>query len=174
MQSALTSSLSHTPPSVAFLDCRLRQRQTHRCLDTAGVLGHPGEHGAEQPRPLPAGQTGSDDGKAHRSPPGVSDGVRNGFVDSSAHVIVWKSLTVGFLFLPQDKPANSDQSHGTAHGAAADSWRLRQTGAAAAAWFSLSNTGMINFLFLVFFFFFSLSYRVSVCRLCKLGFHSLM
>lgn len=46
--SALPSS-SHTRRGflLTFPDCRLRQRQTHRCLDTAGVLGHPGEHGAE-------------------------------------------------------------------------------------------------------------------------------
>lgn len=28
-------------------DCRFCQRQTHGRLHTAGVLGHPGEHGAE-------------------------------------------------------------------------------------------------------------------------------
>lgn len=143
------TTFSHTSCGflVPFPDCRLRQRQTHRCLDTAGVLGHPGEHGAEQPRPFPAGQTGNNYGKAHRSPPGVSGSVRNSFVDCSVRVVVLKSLTAAFLFCPQDEPANSDQSHGTAHGAAADSWRLRQTGAPAAC-FSLSNTRMINFLVL--------------------------
>lgn len=54
-------------------DCQLCQRQADRCVNTAGVPGHPGEHGAEQPQPLHAGQTGSHYGEAHRSPPGVSN-----------------------------------------------------------------------------------------------------
>lgn len=60
-------------PLPLLSDCQLRQRQADRCLNTAGVLGHPGEHGIEQPQPLPAGQAGSDNGEAHCSPPGVSD-----------------------------------------------------------------------------------------------------
>lgn len=67
------TSLSFSFSLRPFPDCQLRQRQAHRCLNTAGFLRHPGKHGAKQPRPLPAGQTGSDDGEAHRSPPGVSD-----------------------------------------------------------------------------------------------------
>lgn len=61
---------SFLPPVLS--DCQLRQRQGDRCIDSAGVLGHPGEHGSEQPKPLSAGQTGSHYGEAYRSPPGVS------------------------------------------------------------------------------------------------------
>lgn len=64
------------PPNVPLLppDCQLCQRQGDGRLHTAGVAGHPGEHGAEQQQPLPAGQTGSHHGEARRSPAGVSSG----------------------------------------------------------------------------------------------------
>lgn len=67
------------PPSLSapprpLSDCQLCQRQAHGCLHTAGVARHPGEHGAEQPQPLPAGQTGNHHGEAGRSPAGVSVG----------------------------------------------------------------------------------------------------
>lgn len=75
--SSIIAGSSITIPIFAFFpfcsDRRLCQRQADRCINTAGVLGHPREHGAEQPQPLPAGQTGSYYGEAHRSPPGVSD-----------------------------------------------------------------------------------------------------
>lgn len=70
----VTLSLTLLPSVLPFLpDCQLCQRQVDRRIDAAGVPGHPGEHGAEQPQPLPAGQTGSHHGAAHRSPPGVSN-----------------------------------------------------------------------------------------------------
>lgn len=77
-----TPCLKSPPPSLLPFpsDCKLCQRQADRCVYTAGVLGHPGEHGAEQPQPLPGGQTGDHYGAAHRSPPGV----RNQYMWSSS------------------------------------------------------------------------------------------
>lgn len=66
-------SEAHVSPS----DRRLCERQVDGRLDTAGVLGHPGEHGAQQPQPFPAGQTGNHHGEAHCSPAGVSSLSRN-------------------------------------------------------------------------------------------------
>lgn len=56
------------------------------------------------------------------------------------------SLTLCFLLSDQDEPADTDQSHGPTYGTAANSRRLRQTGAAAVS-FSLSNALFISFLF---------------------------
>lgn len=66
---------------VCSSDCRLRERQADGCVDPAGVLGHPGEHGAQQPQPFPASQTGNHHGEAHRSPSGVSNESLSNSVD---------------------------------------------------------------------------------------------
>lgn len=57
---------------VLLSDRQLRQRQGDRWIDSAGVPGHPGEHGTEQPQPVRTGQTGSHHGETYRSLTGVS------------------------------------------------------------------------------------------------------
>lgn len=57
---------------VLLSDRQLRQRHGDRWINSAGVPGHPGEHGTEQPQPVRTGQTGSHHGETYCSLTGVS------------------------------------------------------------------------------------------------------
>ncbi|KAK6319964.1 hypothetical protein J4Q44_G00090710 [Coregonus suidteri] len=86
-------------------DCQLRQCHGAGCVYPAGVPGHPGEHGAEQQQPLPAGQAGShfretaltstgdkpaDSNQSHGPPHGSA-------TDS------WRCRQTGVVCLPREK-----------------------------------------------------------------------
>ncbi|CAF98894.1 unnamed protein product [Tetraodon nigroviridis] len=123
-------SLSHAPSFFACLVSPQIAGYVNAKPTDASIqqvfLGHPGEHGAEQFRPFPAGQAGSNDGEAHRPPAGVRDSFRDRSLGAGDRLKTHCPLR------PQDKPADPDQSHGPAHGAAADGGRIGPTGASAA------------------------------------------
>lgn len=54
-----------------FADRRLRQQGGHGHGRAAALAGHPGVHGAQQPRPLPQGGAGDHHRAAHPAPAGV-------------------------------------------------------------------------------------------------------
>lgn len=58
------------------LDRRLREPADGGRVYPAALAGHPGEHGAEQPQPLPPGGARDHRGTAHRAPASVSTHTR--------------------------------------------------------------------------------------------------
>ena len=68
--SALAGFLT-TSPSLA-LDCGVREPAHGGRVHPAEVPGHPGEHGLEQPEPVPESRGGDHRGAAHLAPAGVS------------------------------------------------------------------------------------------------------
>lgn len=64
-----------TTPS-AVSDRRLREPADGGRVHPAALPGHPGEHGAQQPQPLPPGGARDHRGTAHRAPASVSTHTR--------------------------------------------------------------------------------------------------
>lgn len=59
-------------------DCGLREPADGGRVHPAALSGHPGEHGAQQPQPLPSSGPGNHRGTAHRAPASVSTHTRTG------------------------------------------------------------------------------------------------
>lgn len=59
-------------PSLAS-DCRVREPAYGGRVHPSEIPGHPGEHGPEQPEPVPEDSGGDHSGPAHLAPPGVRD-----------------------------------------------------------------------------------------------------
>lgn len=55
-----------------YTDCRLCEPAHGGCVHPAALSGHPWEHGAQQPQPLPPSSTGNHRWTAHRAPASVS------------------------------------------------------------------------------------------------------